>query len=74
MSRSSPRPRGLDVQFQGEIPQPMTGEVWIDPICLYGIDGQGWFAVGPVLLPNGAIATPAPVPEPPTKSLPALTP
>ena len=67
------------VQFVGEVPQPFTNEVWIDPICVVidragGFHAGGFYATGPVRMPTGAVFTPEPVPVPPRLSLPPLAP
>ena len=36
------------VTVQAEIPQPGSGEVWIDPTCIVTPSDAGWFATGPV--------------------------
>ena len=61
------------VQFSGEVPQPMSGETWIDPVCVV-ISGYGGFnATGPVILKSGELWTPAPG-NTPRYALPPLAP
>lgn len=62
------------IQFAGEIPQLRSGEVWVDPICVSGGGPTGFYATGDVVLPDGSLATRAPVTDPPTYRLPPLLP
>ena len=62
------------IQFSGDIPQLLAGEVWRDPICVV-IDGSpGWYATGDVIVSSGAVVSPEPVAKPPIYSLPSLVP
>jgi hypothetical protein len=62
------------IQWKGNIPQLRSNETWVDPVCIV-IDGYGGFyATGPVVLPDGSLYTPAPVTRPPEYSLPSLAP
>ena len=36
------------VQLRGEIPQPMSGEIWIDPTCVVVSGQSSFYATGPV--------------------------
>jgi hypothetical protein len=63
------------VAFGGEIPMPMSGEIWIDPTCIVvGGDG-GFYATGPVrILSSGVTVTPLPAGQEPDLALPPLLP
>ena len=62
------------IQFSGDIPQLLAGEVWRDPICVV-IDGSpGWYATGDVIVSSGAVVSPEPIADPPIYSLPSLAP
>ncbi|HET7678384.1 MAG TPA: hypothetical protein VFK38_11105 [Candidatus Limnocylindrales bacterium] len=63
------------VQFQGEVPMPMSGEIWTDPTCIVvGTDG-GFYATGPVKnVGSGAVYTPLPPKQMPEFALPPLLP
>jgi hypothetical protein len=63
------------VTFKGEVPMPMTGEIWIDPTCIVvGGDG-GFYATGPVqILSSKVTVTPVPAKQQPDLALPPLLP
>lgn len=63
------------VAFKGEVPMPMSGEVWVDPTCIV-VDGDGGFyATGPVrILASGVTVTPPPARVKPDRALPPLLP
>jgi len=62
------------IQLGGELPDPFTGEVSIDPLCI-SIGGDGLiYSVGEIILSDGTVYTPQPVPAPPRYSLPSLAP
>jgi hypothetical protein len=63
------------VTFKGEVPMPMTGEIWVDPTCIVvGGDG-GFFATGPVkILSSKVTVTPLPVKQQPDLALPPVLP
>ncbi|OGN87045.1 MAG: hypothetical protein A2X23_11670 [Chloroflexi bacterium GWC2_73_18] len=63
------------VQFRGEIPMLLSGEVWTDPICLVIGGEPGYVGTGPVRnLTTGALHTPEPPASPPDRALPTLAP
>lgn len=63
------------IQFKGEIPMLLAGEVWIDPICVVINGERGYFATGPVRnLDTGALHTPEVPANPPDRALPTLAP
>lgn len=62
------------IQLSGELTDPFTGEVSMDALCV-SIDGQaGYYSIGDIVLSDGSIHTPRPVPDPPEYSLPSLAP
>ena len=63
------------VTFRGEVPMPMSGEIWIDPTCIVvGGDG-GLYSTGPVKHPSmGVTSTPLPAKQKPDLALPPLQP
>lgn len=63
------------VTFRGSLPQPMLGEVWIDPTCVViGHDG-GLFATGPVEKGDaGTIVNRPANAQKPDRALPPLAP
>lgn len=63
------------VTFKGDVPMPMTGEIWVDPTCIV-VDGDGGFyATGPVkILSSKATVTPRPAKQQPDLALPPLLP
>ena len=63
------------VTFKGEVPMPMSGEIWIDPTCVVvGGDG-GFYATGAVkILSSDVTVTPLPTKQKPDLALPPLLP
>lgn len=66
---------GWIVTFNGEVPMPKSGEIWIDPTCIVvGGDG-GMYATGPVENTSTHLAvTPLPAKKQPDLALPPLQP
>lgn len=61
------------IQLRGEIPQPIEGEDWFDPLCVVAEGEPLFVATGKVRLPDGTIVSPRPVPAPSFR-LPPLAP
>lgn len=62
------------IQLRGRLVDPFTDETSIDPVCVV-VDGQaGIYSTGDVILADGSVHTPRPVPSPPRVSLPPLSP
>lgn len=80
LSGKEPGLQGTDptwvVQFKGVITQPMSGEAWVDPVCVVNSEDSGFYASGPVLDINthAVKATPMPPSKPATMALPTLAP
>jgi hypothetical protein len=63
------------VTFNGEVPMPKSGEIWIDPTCIVVGGGGGLYATGPVENSSSHVTvTPMPVKQQPDLALPPLQP
>ena len=63
------------ITFEGALPMPKSGDVWMDPICIVVGGTGGYSATGPVRIQSsGVTVTPLPAGEAPSLALPPLLP
>jgi len=63
------------ITFEGALPMPKSGDVWMDPICIVVGGTGGYYATGPVQIQSsGVTVTPLPAGEAPSLALPPLLP
>ncbi len=67
--------RAWIIQIHGDVPFPLSGEVWTDPTCVVTLNDFGYYGTGPVRnTSTGAVVTPEPPAMLPDLALPALAP
>lgn len=63
------------VTVDADLPQPGSGETWVDPTCVVTSSGAGWLATGPVRNDaTGVVSQPPAPPVIPDRSIPTLAP
>ena len=63
------------VQIKGDVPEPMSGEIWTNPICIVSSSDSGYLGTGPITnLATGRVTPPEPPAVPPDRTLPPLAP